>query len=179
MMRRLAVAKQSEASSLAEIAREVPDRIHQVTEVNVSNTPDRIELIEDGASWSYRELDRSVADIAAGLKSLGVRAGDRMIIVSENCIALAALLLAASRIDAWAIVANPRLSPRELDQIRDHSGARRMFFTPEVSREAAAHGDRHGAEIRQLGPLTVIGVGPLNEATVAVPVGNNPAKHVT
>ena len=52
-----------------------------------------------------------------------------MIIVSENCIALAALLLAASRIDAWAIVANPRLSPRELDQIRDHSGARRMFFT--------------------------------------------------
>jgi len=50
-----------------------------------------------------------------------------MIIVSENCIALAALLLAASRIDAWAIVANPRLSPRELDLIRDHSGARRMF----------------------------------------------------
>ncbi len=30
-------------------------------------------------------------------KSLGIRAGDRMIIVSENCIALAALLLAASR----------------------------------------------------------------------------------
>ena len=52
-----------------------------------------------------------------------------MMIVSENCIALAGLLLAASRIDAWAIVANPRLSARELDQIRDHSGARRMFFT--------------------------------------------------
>ena len=51
-----------------------------------------------------------------------------MIIVSENCIALAALLLATSRLDAWAIVANPRLSARELDEIRDHSGARRMFF---------------------------------------------------
>ena len=73
------------------------------------------------------------------LDSLGVRAGDRIMIVSENCIALAGMLLAASRIDAWAIVANPRLSARELDQICDHSGARRMLFTAEVSREAAAH----------------------------------------
>ena len=62
-----------------------------------------------------------------------------MIIVSENCIALAALLLAASRIDAWAIVANPRLSPRELDQIRDHSGARRTLFTLRFPKEAEAH----------------------------------------
>jgi acyl-CoA synthetase (AMP-forming)/AMP-acid ligase II len=43
-----------------------------------------------------------------------------MIIVSENCIALAGLLLAASRINAWAIVANPRLSAREIDQVRQH-----------------------------------------------------------
>jgi long-chain acyl-CoA synthetase len=174
----LAVAKQSEAISLAEIAAEVAGRIHQVADNHVSKSPDRVALIEEGASWTYRELDRSVADIAADLKSLGVRAGDRMIIVSENCIALAALLLAASRIDAWAIVANPRLSPRELDQIRDHSCARRMFFTPEVSREAATHAERHGAENRQLGPLKAIGVGALNEGTVAEPVEKDPAKQV-
>jgi long-chain acyl-CoA synthetase len=95
----LAVAKQSEAISLVEIAAESPRRIHQVLEANVSSTPDRVALVEARASWTYLELDRSVTDIAAALKSLGVRAGDRMIIVSENCIALAALLLAASRID--------------------------------------------------------------------------------
>jgi long-chain acyl-CoA synthetase len=94
----LAVAKQSEAISLVEIAAESPRRIHQVLEANVSSTPDRVALVEARASWTYLELDRSVTDIAAALKSLGVRAGDRMII-SENCIALAALLLAASRID--------------------------------------------------------------------------------
>ena len=96
-------------------------------------------MIENGAAWSYRELDRRVTEVAAGLSSLGVRAGDRMVIVSENYISLAALLLAASRIDALAIVANPRLSARELDQIRDHSGPRRMFVTSSVSKEAAAH----------------------------------------
>ena len=89
------MAKQSEAISLVEIAAESPRRIHQVLEANVSSTPDRVALVEARASWTYLELDRSVA----ALKSLGVRAGDRMIIVSENCIALAALLLAVSRID--------------------------------------------------------------------------------
>ena len=168
----------SQAIDIDEIAAGLPRRIHEVTAQWVAETPDQVALVEDGASWTYRELDRRVTEVAADLGSLGIRAGDRMIIVSENCIALAALLLAASRIDAWAIVANPRLSPRELDQIRDHSGARRMFFTPEVSREAAAHGERHGAEIRQLGPLKVIGVGPLNEATVAEPAENDPAKQV-
>jgi long-chain acyl-CoA synthetase len=95
----LAVAKQSEAISLVEIAAESPRRTHQVLEANVSSTPDRVALVEARA-WTYLELDRSVTDIAAALKSLGVRAaGDRMIIVSENCIALAAMLPAANRID--------------------------------------------------------------------------------
>ena len=172
------MAKLSEAIDLAGIAAGLPSRIHEVIDRHVACSPDRIALIEDGTSWSYRELDRSVADIAAGLKSLGVGAGDRMIIVSENCIALAALLLAASRIDAWAIVANPRLSPRELDQIRDHSGARRMFFTSEVSKEAAAHAQRFGAETRQLGPLKGIAVRALNESAVAEPVESDPTKQV-
>jgi long-chain acyl-CoA synthetase len=101
-----------------------------------------------------------------------------MIIVGENCIALAGLLLAGSRLGAWAIVANPRLSARELDQIRDHSGARRTFFTSNVSKEAAAHASRHGAESRQLGPLREIGVGALNEGATAEPVESDPAKQV-
>ena len=170
--------KQSEAIDLAEITAVLPRRIHEVADRHVANSPDRVALIEDGASWTYRELDRSVAEIAAALGSFGVRAGDRMIIVSENCIALAALLLAASRIDAWAIVANPRLSARELDQIRDHSGARRMFFTSHVSKEAAAHGSRCGAETRQLGPLKAIDVGALNESATAEPVETDPGKQV-
>jgi long-chain acyl-CoA synthetase len=167
-----------EAMDIGEIAAGLPRRMHQVIDRHVAESPDRVALIEDGASWSYRELDSAITDLAVGLESLGVRAGDRMVIVSENCIALAALLLAASRIDAWAIVANPRLSPRELDQIRDHSGARRMFFTSDVSREAAVHAQRCGAETRQFGPLKAIGIGALNESTIAEPVENDPTKQV-
>lgn len=168
----------SEALDLSEITAGLPGRIHHLADRHVAASPHRTALIENGASWTYRELDRAVVDVAAGLKSLGVRAGDRMVIVSENCIALAALLLAASRIDAWAIVANPRLSARELDQIRDHSGARRMFFTSGISKEAAAHAQRHGAEIWRLGALMAIDVGPINAAAIAEPVENEAAKQV-
>src|SRR5467141_2668465 len=175
---RLAVAELSETIDLDKIVAGLPNRIHQVADSYVAKVPDRVALLEDGASWTYRELDRSVKEIATVLAALGVRAGDRMIIVSENCIALAALLLAASRIDAWAIVANPRLSPRELDQIRDHSGARRMFFTSEVSKETAAHASRCGTETRQLGPFQQIDVGALNESAVAEPVESDPTKQV-
>jgi len=172
------VAELWETINLNEIAVGLPSRIHEVTARQVAEAPDRIALVENGASWSYRDLEQRVREIATVLSSLGIRAGDRMIIVSENCIALAALLLAASRLDAWAIVANPRLSARELDQIRDHSGARRMFFTSNVSKEAAAHASRLGAENRQLGPLHDIAVGPLNKSAAIEPVEADPAKQV-
>src|SRR6266852_7304458 len=167
---RLAVAELSETIDLDKIVAGLPNRIHQLADSYVAKSPDRVALLEDGASWTYRELDRSVKEVATVLGSLGVRAGDRIIIVSQNCIALAALLLAASRIDAWAIVANPRLSARELDQIRDHSGARRMFFTAAVSKEAASHAARYEATIGSVGPLSDIGIGALNEATTPEPM---------
>jgi acyl-CoA synthetase (AMP-forming)/AMP-acid ligase II len=172
------VAELSETINLDEIAVGLPSRIHEVTSRQVAKAPDRIALIENGASWSYGDLEERVTEIATILSSLGIRPGDRIIIVSENCIALAALLLAASRLDAWAIVANPRLSARELDQIRDHSGARRMFFTSSVSKEAAAHASRYGAENRRIGPLLEISVGPLNVSAAVELVESNPAKQV-
>jgi acyl-CoA synthetase (AMP-forming)/AMP-acid ligase II len=168
----------AEAIEVADILQGLPERLHHVMDRAVARTPDHPALVEDTVTWSYRQLFDNVQQIATALMSLGVRPGDRMMIVSENCIALAGLLLAASRIDAWAIVVNPRLSPRELDQIRDHSGARRMFFTAGVSPEASNHAARVGAAIGKVGPLENIGVSALNEPTAAEPVEASSAKQV-
>ena len=172
------MAEVSQAIEIDEIAASLPRRLHSVVDRHVTEAPDHVALEEDGTAWSYRDLDRHVRDIARELSSFGLRAGDRMMIVSENCIALAALLLAASRLDAWAIVANPRLAPREIDQIRDHSGARLMFFATAVSREAAAHATRLGAATRQIGPLREIGVSALNANTNAEPVEADPSRQI-
>jgi long-chain acyl-CoA synthetase len=160
------------------ILESLPSRIHQVFEPHVAATPDSIALIEDGDTLTYRQLDRVVSRTADALREFGIRAGDRVLIVSENCISLACLLFAASRLDAWAIVANPRLSPRELDQIREHSGARRVFLTADVSEEAAAHASRLGAAVGDVGPLYGIGFSALNEDATAEPVETDGAKQV-
>ncbi|MEA2899150.1 MAG: long-chain acyl-CoA synthetase [Bradyrhizobium sp.] len=154
----------------AEILKVLPNRIHEVMDAHVAVSPDRTALIDDNATLTYRELDRAVGSAVVALRALGIRAGDRLMLVSENSVPLACLLLAASRLDAWAIVANPRLSPRELDQIRDHSGARRMFFTTGVSEEAATHATRYDAPVQNIGPLHGIGVSALNQATQPEPV---------
>ncbi len=154
-----------------------PERIHLAIDTRPQSL-DRPALIEDGASWSYRQLHQAVAEIADALLALQIRPGDRMVIVSENSIALAGLLIAASRIDAWAIVVNPRLAPRELDQIRDHSGARRTFFTAAVSKESADHAARSDAPLGMVGPLRGIAVSALNEKTNPEPVEADGAKQV-
>lgn len=172
------MAKPAGAIDIAEILARIPRRVHEVMDQFAEARPDHPALVEDTESWNYRELRHAVRQIAAALESLGIRPGDRMMIVSENCIALAGLLLAASRIDAWAIVVNPRLAPRELDQIRDHSGARRVFFTVGISKEAASHAARHGATIGRVGPLNDVGIGALNEAAAVEPVEESGARQV-
>ena len=163
---------------IGEIAASLPRRLHEVADRHIAASPDHVAVIDEKDRWTYRELDFHVRRIAEELSALGIRPGDRMMIVSENSIALAGLLLAASRIDAWAIVANPRLSARELDQIRDHSGARRVFFTTAVSKEAAAHAARGGADIQSVGPLGQIGVGKLNAQTAPEPVQRDAEKQI-
>jgi long-chain acyl-CoA synthetase len=126
------VAEVSEAIDIEKIAAFLPRRLHAVIDRFVKETPDHVALAEDGVAWSYRELDKHVHEIARQLSSLGIRAGDRMMIASENC-ALAALLFAASRLDAWAIVANPRLSPRTVRAL-----ARRCAGLVHLARLASA-----------------------------------------
>jgi long-chain acyl-CoA synthetase len=174
----LTLEQAERSAAAADILASLPNRIHQVFDRHVAATPDSFALVEDGETLTYRQFDRAVTGTTEALQEFGIRAGDRVLIVSENCISLACLLFAVSRLDAWAIVANPRLSPRELDLIRDHSGARRVFFTADVSEEAAAHASRVGARIRDIGPLSGIGVSALNEDTVAEPVEPDSASQV-
>src|SRR5260370_38252876 len=97
-------------------------------------------------------------------------------IVSENSLPLAALILATSALDAWSVVVNPRLSEREIDQIRDHCAARLLYYTVEVSELSAAHARRHDAHEGELGPLATLGVSPLNEPTVPEPIREDAAR---
>ena len=135
------------------ILAEVPDRISDVIKPFARESPDQAALVQGNVTWSYAELADIVAEAALILKYYDIRSGDRVMIVSENSLALVALILACSEINAWSVVVNPRLSAREVDLIRDHSGARRVFYTVKVSDAARQHAERHEADIAVLREL--------------------------
>ena len=160
------------------ILAELPDRISDVIKPFARDNPDHPALVQDNVTWTYGELAAVVADTVVILKFYDIRPGDRVMIVSENSLALVALIFAVSEIDAWSVVVNPRLSAREVDLIREHSRARRAFYTTEVSEAARQHAERHDAEIAVLRGLGTLGVGPLNRDTVPEPVETDRSRQV-
>ena len=153
-----------------EILLDLPHRISDVVKPWAGSSPDCLALVEPSGAWTYSQLASAILKTQTWLRDLGVRPGDRVMIVSENSRAMVAILLAAAAIDAWPVLANARLSPREVDQIREHSGARRVIYTTEASLHATQHAKRHGAVVNQLLELGSVGIGPLNEGAHPEPI---------
>src|SRR5262249_40551182 len=104
------------------IPAELPDRISDVIKPFARHCPHHPALVQGNVTWTYAELATVVADTVSILKLYDIRPGDRVMIVSENSLALAALMLAASEMDTWSVVVNPQLSARRRDVVPRDSG---------------------------------------------------------
>ena len=123
-------------------------------------------------------LHRSFPMRKTGLADSGVRPGDRVMIVCENCRAFVAILLGLANLDAWPVLVNARLAASELDEIRNHCGARRVIYTTSVSPHAREHAKRHGAVIVQPGSLGPVAIGPLNDQVQPEPIDGVVAQRI-
>ena len=151
------------------------DWVHQLIEAAPDAAPATMD--GDGRRYSYGDLRRMTGKLAAALGAHGVRPGDRVMLVCENCTSYVVAVMAASRLAAWILPVNARHTAEELRAIRDHSGARVMLFTGHASAEAAAHAERFGAVT-----VLVLGCGglevtPVFEAELE-PVEDEPAQRV-
>ena len=163
-----------------------PRRVDDLAALGAALFGEAPALVEDARTLDYRRLAAAVSDTAALLGRLGVRRGDRVLVVNENCAAALVLALAANRCDAWPVLVNARLAAREIDAIREHCRPRRAFFTVEVSADAQAHATRSAAEplVRAelgagaLAGLGAVAVAPCDEAAAPEPVPDDPAAAV-
>lgn len=153
-------------------------RIHEAFIPWTSSHPSKLALIDDQRKISYGELGPIVEGVARRLQEAGVRAGDRVLLVAENSVALAVCILAVSRLDAWSATVNARLSAREIENFLSHSGARRALYFSAVSPQAKAHGEQRGAQVVDWPGIGELMLGPLNEATNPEPVEEDAAKQV-
>jgi fatty-acyl-CoA synthase len=81
--------------------------------------PDRLAALElsSGRSWTYAELDRSIAQCARVLVWYGVRRSDRVASLGRNRVELISLHLACARLGAIYVPINWRLAPREVETL--------------------------------------------------------------
>lgn len=118
-------------------------RIHEILS---HGAPSDVAVIDhDGTEYSYAELDALTKEMAAILFGHGVRPGDRVLLVSENSATYLAAVMALSRLDAWTVLANARLTAPEIDRLTEVADIRCAIFTSEVSATARAHAERVGA----------------------------------
>jgi long-chain acyl-CoA synthetase len=148
-------------------------RVHETFVSHCASCPDQAALVDDSRTLTYGELGDAVRALEHCLRDAGVRAGDRVLFVAENCVAAAACMLALSKLDAWAVTVNARLSPREIDDFLAHCGARRALYFNTVSNEARAHAEQHGAQRVDWPYVGELMLGPLNAETVPEPVAQD------
>ena len=108
----------------------LPRRIHLIVDEGAKAGASRPALTDErGIVWSYRRLIDTIEAVAGDLARLGIRPGDRVMVVGENSIGAIVLMYAASRLDAWAVMTSARLGPHELDAIESDCKPRRVFYT--------------------------------------------------
>ncbi|WP_235184886.1 AMP-binding protein, partial [Cupriavidus sp. SK-3] len=145
-------------------------RLHQTIGPWVQSHPERVALMDAERSLRYGELDSAIAETARALAAQGVRGGDRVVLVTENSVGCAVLILALSALDAWAVPVNARLSAREIDNIVEHCGARIALYLDSAHPEAREHGLARGAQPAEWPHVGRLLLGATDQAAVAEPV---------
>ena len=102
--------------------------------------PDRTAIVDEpdqpAESWgsiTYREMARRARAMAAGLDALGIDAGDRVAMVSQNSARLLTALFGVSGSGRVLVPINFRLVAEEVRYIVEHSGARVLLIDPELA----------------------------------------------
>jgi fatty-acyl-CoA synthase len=97
---------------------------------------DRTAVIDGERSYSYSELERRVARMAALLDDRGIARGDRVAVLAPNTPLLLEAHFAVPALGAVLVALNFRLTPRDLDRIVAHAGARLLLFDDELAEAA-------------------------------------------
>jgi len=93
--------------------------VNRWIETHAHIRPNKLALIDrvSGVSYTYLDLQRASHVQAYRLASLGVQAGDRVAVYSQNRPEILELLLACGLLGACLVPLNWRLTPQELEKI--------------------------------------------------------------
>jgi fatty-acyl-CoA synthase len=117
-------------------------------------TPDAVHLRFDGEDVTWAQLDERTNRMASSLAAKGVGHGDRVAILSSNCIEYLELVPALHKLGAMMVPLNVRLAAAELRYLVDHSGSRIVVVEPALrpQLDAALAEATTRPEVIEIGP---------------------------
>ena len=98
--------------------------IGHATDASLDSVPDRVALVVEGSSTTYRQLETHIGRAAAALAAAGVGPGDRVALVDLGSVLSVATIYGAARLGAAAAQMNAYLTTGELAQLTEKVGAR-------------------------------------------------------
>ncbi|MEO0938264.1 MAG: AMP-binding protein [Pseudomonadota bacterium] len=134
-------------------------RVEELLAAQVAERPEAPAFSDDaGNALSFAVLDSASVGLGDDLIARGVKPGDRVLLLSENCCAAVVTLFAAWRIGAVIVPTNARQTEAEIARIEAHCTPAAIVATTGVSKDAAAHASRYGLE-EQTGPYGALALG--------------------
>ncbi|WP_342363753.1 acyl-CoA synthetase [Terrarubrum flagellatum] len=150
------------SGGVAPMTRRVMNLAHIVTR-NAQRHSDAPGFIWRDRIWNWREIDRIVSALAAGLAARGVGKGDRILVHSKNCDEMYWSMYAAFRLGAVWTPTNFRLMPDEVAYLAKASGAKAFLCHGDFPQHAEAA--RAASETLEF--IWRIGDGDLGEISVS------------
>lgn len=104
---------------------------------NAAEYPDRIAVIQDERSLSYRELNTECSCLANSLREIGLSSGDRLAVLMRNSIEWLLLFYACQKLGVGVTLVHARLMPDEILRTIELAGADTLVYGPEFADKAA------------------------------------------
>jgi acyl-CoA synthetase (AMP-forming)/AMP-acid ligase II len=106
----------------------------QQLKMNAKNYPQKLALCDARRRFTYPEVNRRVNRLANRLMAMGLKKGDKLAVLMENCIEIVELYLASAKTGIVIVPVNFRLVAQEVAYIVDNADATAMVvnreFTP-------------------------------------------------
>lgn len=124
-------APQNLAATVADVRRW--GEIGMVPALNARRTPNRLAIVDDEGSMTYRELDQAAHAVANGLLALGVKGGDGVAILARNHRWFLIANYACARVGARTIMLNTEFSGPQIRDVSEREGAKLIIYDDEYA----------------------------------------------
>lgn len=101
--------------------------IGEIVNVNAKKYPDKLALKDTRKRLSFKDLNERTNRLANGILKSGIKKGDKVAILSNNCIEFMELFVAAAKGGFIVVPLNFRLHPDDINFIINNSDAKWLF----------------------------------------------------